>query len=353
MQTLKSQYVLENPLSSKKLFFEWEELDQILSNNPHILVDWSHYGDVSHGGQHYPLLSFSFGSQDKSAPTFALISGVHGVERIGVQTLLALLNTFFSRALWDTSTQVILEKIRFCVFPFANPVGIAKGTRSNGNGVDIMRNSPIDVRDKVYPLYGGQKLSANLPWYQGNPELPEVETQALYQFFKDHILPAKVAVSLDFHSGFGMQDRIWFPYAYRREPFEDFSQVTQFFSLFDQSYPHHFYQIEPTSHQYQIAGDMWDKVFKDYKETHPEGVYLPLTLEMGSWLWVKKNPSQIFSRWGFFHPLKAHRQKRVLRRHITFFDFVIRALLNFESWATLDQDQKETLWDAGLKRWFQ
>jgi len=352
MQQSQSQHVSVNPLTSPDLFFEWSELRDLIQNNPHVKIQWQEYGLVTYQGQSYPLISFSFGSQDITAPTLGLVSGVHGVERIGVQTLLALLNTFFSRASWDKATQSVLSKIRFCVFPFVNPVGIKFGLRSNANGVDLMRNSPIKVKDKVYPLYGGHRISPILPWYQGDPDTPEAETQAVYQFFNTQLAHAKILISLDFHSGFGMQDRLWFPYAYRREPFEDFSQVTQFFNLFDKSYPHHFYKIEPTSHQYQISGDLWDKLFVDFKQKNPDSTYLPLTLEMGSWLWVKKNPSQIFSRWGLFHPLKAHRQKRVLRRHITFFDFVIRALLNPDSWAILNNVQKEQLWSQGLKRWY-
>ena len=48
--------------------------------------------------------------------------------------------------------------------------------------------------------------------------------------------------------------------------------------------------------------------------------FLPLTLEMGSWLWVKKNPRQLFSRHGIFNPLIEHRQQRVLRRHLALLD---------------------------------
>jgi hypothetical protein len=51
-------------------------------------------------------------------------------------------------------------------------------------------------------------------------------------------------------------------------------------------------------------------------------------------------------------PLIEHRHKRVLRRHITFFDFTIRALLNPNSWANLSLKQKEMLWDQGLQRWY-
>jgi hypothetical protein len=46
---------------------------------------------------------------------------------------------------------------------------------------------------------------------------------------------------------------------------------------------------------------------------------------MGSWLWVKKNPRQLFSRHGIFNPLIEHRRQRVLRRHLAWLDFMTRA----------------------------
>jgi len=352
MSEIKSYPITLDLFDREPLFFEWSQLQALVKEHPYVNLDWQEYGSVRHKNTLYPLISFSFGSQNPEAPVLVLTSGVHGLERIGVQTLLSLLRMLFSRFNWDRETQFALSKIRFCVFPFVNPVGLALGSRSNKNGVDLMRNSPIDDKRRISPIYGGHQISALLPWYQGNPEQPELETKSVYQFFQRGIKKASRVISIDFHSGFGMKDRIWFPYAYKKEPFEDFSYVTKIFNIFENSYPHHFYKIEPTSLQYQISGDIWDKIYQDYKKANPKGVYLPLTLEMGSWLWVKKNPSQLFSKWGLFHPLKTHREKRVLRRHITFFDFIIRALLNSDVWATLDKQQKDQLWDQGLKRWY-
>jgi hypothetical protein len=33
-----------------------------------------------------------------------------------------------------------------------------------------------------------------------------------------------------------------------------------------------------------------------YDRTPPQNLFLPMTLELGSWLWIKKNPRQLFSR---------------------------------------------------------
>ena len=45
--------------------------------------------------------------------------------------------------------------------PLVNPVGMYKGYRSNGNGVDLMRNSPIESKEKVYPFVGGHRIILN------------------------------------------------------------------------------------------------------------------------------------------------------------------------------------------------
>ena len=79
----------------------------------------------------------------------------------------------------------------------------------------------------------------------------------------------------------------------------------------------------------------------------PGRTFLPLTLEMGSWSWVKKNPRQLFSRHGIFNPLIPHRQERVLRSHMAWLDFVARAACSHRSWvpagAAREAHQREAI----------
>ncbi len=84
--------------------------------------------------------------------------------------------------------------------------------------------------------------------------------------------------------------------------------------IHDDTLPHHRFVLEPQSRQYLTHGDLWDHLY--LRACDRPGMFLPLTLEMGSWLWIKKNPRQIFSRHGIFNPVIAHRQQRVLRRHV-------------------------------------
>jgi hypothetical protein len=54
---------------------------------------------------------------------------------------------------------------------------------------------------------------------------------------------------------------------------------------------------------------------------------------MGSWIWIKKNPRQMFSALGIFNPVLPHRLQRTLRRHHALLDFLIRAAASHENWA--------------------
>ena len=83
--------------------------------------------------------------------------------------------------------------------------------------------------------------------------------------------------------------------------------------LVKQAHAHHRYVFEPQSLQYLAHGDLWDHLYLQALQRPPIApgpagslpVFLPLTLEMGSWLWVRKNPRQMFSRRGIFNPLIA------------------------------------------------
>ena len=72
---------------------------------------------------------------------------------------------------------------------------------------------------------------------------------------------------------------------------------------------------------------------------------------MGSWVWVKKNPRQLFSRQGIFNPLIEHRQKRVLRRHTAWFDFLTRAASSYRQWLPTGAAREQHLQHA-MRRWY-
>lgn len=278
----------------------------------------------------YPVEAFVSGSPDPSAPVLGIIGGIHGLERIGTRVAISFLHYLSARMDWDPSLRFQLERMRIFFVPLVNPAGMAAFTRCNGNGVDLMRNAPVDA-DRTTFLVGGHRISKRLPWYRGNPgntfEGMEAETQSLFHFCEKQLAGAPLSVILDLHSGFGLQDQLWYPYARTRSPFPDLDHVLDLKALLDRVLPHHIYRFEPQSKHYTTHGDLWDHLYDTRRAKNPGcGAFIPLTLEMGSWNWVKKNPVQLLSLLGPYNPVKPHRQKRTLRRHLPLLDFLMRAL---------------------------
>jgi hypothetical protein len=307
---------------------------------------------ISHKNESWPLIQFSVGSRDPKAPVLFLVGGVHGLERIGAELCWIFLQSTVDRLLWDQSLRDILDKVRIVFIPLLNPYGFYHLHRSNPKGVDLMRNSPIDALEKTPWLLGGHRLSNKLPWFRGTDQQFEMESQFLIDTFFQSTMGSSKILAVDFHSGFGMKDRLWFPYSYKRAPFENLAELSALVNLFEQTYPYHIYQIEPQSDGYLLNGDLWDYLYIENRKNKPDSIFLPLTLEMGSWNWVRKNPLQIFSRHGVFNPMKDHRQKRTYRRHHLLFDFLLRSLYSHSIWSDFDSHQKNKFENQGLSQWY-
>jgi hypothetical protein len=304
------------------------------------------------GSANFPIYAIGLGNPSHDVPAVGFFGGVHGLERIGSEVVIAYLQNVVMRLQWDKTLRQQLESVRLVFMPIVNPGGMWLGTRANPSGVDLMRNAPIDATDSVPFLLGGQRLSRSLPWYRGRLGDPlETESQALCDVVASELLSRKFSMALDCHSGFGVRDRIWFPYAHTRKPIRHLAEMHALKEIFLQAYSQHQYVFEPQSLQYLAHGDLWDHLYGQANQK-PETVFLPLTLEMGSWLWIKKNPRQIFSRKGIFNPLIEHRQQRVLRRHIFLLDFLARATSGHELWMPADATRARHHADA-LQTWYE
>jgi hypothetical protein len=317
------------------------------------LVQLETLADIHHQNETYPIYSFTIGSADPKAPVLFVTGGVHGLERIGAQLAWSLLKTTLDRLVWDQAHQELFQNIRLVIIPLVNPVGFKKFKRSNGNNVDLMRNAPIKAVERTPFLVGGQRYSDALPWFQGREQKMEDENRAVAEKFFSSTSQSTCVISMDFHSGFGMRDRIWFPFSYTKTPFDKLPEMHAFGRLFEETYPFHIYQIEPQSKSYLISGDLWDFLFLELQKRNPSAVYLPLTLEMGSWLWVRKNPWQLFSREGIFNPIKEHRLKRTYRRHTLLFDFLLKALYSHKVWSQLDQAVRNQHQHWAKEKWYE
>ena len=307
--------------------------------------------EVSTGPRKFPVYAIALGNPAPSVPAVGYFGGVHGVERIGSAVVLAFLRSVIMRLRWDETLHHQLEHLRMVFMPVVNPGGLARGARANPAGVDLMRNAPLDARDPVPFLLGGQRLSPWLPWYRGRKgDAMQPESQALCRVVESELLSHAFSIAVDCHSGFGTCDRIWFPYASTRLPIAHLPEMHALAEILDQTHLHHPYLFEPQSSQYLTHGDLWDYLYQRAC-LEPGCVHLPLTLEMGSWLCVKKNPRQMLSLLGFFNPLIAHRHARVLRRHIHWLEFIGRAACGHGGWVPTGPERARHR-ELALRRWY-
>jgi zinc carboxypeptidase len=329
---------------------ELERLERILADAPE-LVDARVIERVSAGDLELPVYRIDIGKAPDDAPALLLVGGVHGLEQIGTQVVLAWLESLLNRIRWDGELAGLLDKVRLVVVPLLNPGGMLLNRRSNPNGVDLMRNAPLSAQSEITWPLGGQRLSRHLPWFTGQPDIAmEPESRALEAVVSELMPGRPFCISLDCHSGFGTRDQIWFPYAYRRRPMRRVADVMALKLLWEQAYPHHDYAFEPQSMHYVTHGDLWDYFYKQINKQSASR-FLPLTLEMGSWRWVRKRPRQLLRLEGLFNPMIPHRQHRVLRSHLVLLDFLFKATLNYARWLP-DAEQERTMRQAALVHWY-
>jgi len=215
-----------------------------------------------------------------------------------------------------------------------------------------MRNAPIDADNRVPALVGGQRFSRELPWYRGvKGQAMEKESTALCQFVEQHLFSSPFSMALDCHSGYGRKDHVWFPYAWTEKPFPHLAEMLKLTKLFNQTYPNHtIYEFEPQSLHYTTHGDLWDYIY--LKSLKLEGrLFVPLTLEMGSWLWVKKNPRQLLRFFSLFNPMLPHRHQRILRRHLLLIDFLSRAVQDYQNWVPTGKERIKLAREA-YQHWY-
>jgi len=269
---------------------------------------------------------------------------VHGLERIGAQVVLGFIETLVSTVRWDRALNEMLDHVKLLFLPVLNPIGVMLRRRGNGQGVDLMRNAPVEAERWELPLklYRGQRLTSRLPWYRGRPDQLEPEAEALCGWVKEQARLSRFIVALDVHSGFVGADRIWFPYARTRRLFPDVAEMLALRNLLDETYPRHRYLVEPQSSQYTTHGDLWDFMYDEHHARRGGVAFLPLTLELGASSWLRKS-WRVLDKAAFFHPLTPHRTQRVLRRHIQLFEFLLRAVYSFEHWAKLTPKERVTL----------
>lgn len=338
----------------RHLLAELEELDW-LGERLGPLARVRTLAQVRVDGRELPINALFFGpNSDANVPVFACFAGVHGVEHIGTEIVLAHLKTLVESLAWDESVRKMVENVRVILVPVVNPSGVLLRRRSNARGVDLMRNAPVDAEERAPPffLFRGHRLSSRLPWYRGRSgEAMEVESRAICELVRDEMFDAPFALALDLHSGFLGGDRLWFPYAKTRRLIDSIDVIVALKRLLDKTYPNHRYIVEPQSSQYTTHGDLWDYLYDEKRDAKRGGLFLPLTLELGSSSWLRKNPRQVLSFPGFFHPTIPHRVTRTLRRHVPLIEFLMRATYSHENWVPRDSVRRDELFTWARENW--
>src|ERR1700755_2022465 len=153
-------------MSAPQLLPELSELEGLLEQiEPYARIETLAHVDVR--DHRVPVYAAMLGTKDPAAPSLAFVGGVHGLERIGTQVVLAYLRTLSARLSWDRVLASTLERVRLVFVPLLNPGGMLLRWRSNPRGVDLMRNAPRGQGGRGSFLLGGQRISATLPWYAG------------------------------------------------------------------------------------------------------------------------------------------------------------------------------------------
>lgn len=306
-------------------------------------------GEVEAQGRRFAVHVATMGATDPRAPAIGFFAGIHGLERIGTQLLLDYMRVLLCRLEWDELLYEQLQSVRLVFMPIVNPGGMWAMRRSNPNGVDLMRNAPHSAEGRVPFLAGGQRLGPWLPWYRGRHGAPmEHEAALLMRVVEEELISRPLSLALDCHSGYGFRDSIWFPYAKCTRHIAHLPEMFALKAMLEGAHPHHGYLFEPQSVQYLAHGDLWDYA---YDRARPPAIFLPLTLELGSWLWIRKNPMQILRREGIFNPIKAHRTERVLRRHADLLDFLARAAYGAPRWLP-EGAGRQQLMTRAIEHWY-
>lgn len=288
--------------------------------------------------RHFNQHHFVLGSLDSALPTIIFVGGVHGVEKIGAQLVFLMLKHYLDRLHWDKTLNYLINKVRIGFVPLVNPEGYFSKSRSNGNGVDLMRNAPIDAIEPVNMLLGGHRFSRLLPWYRGQPGKIEAETRALINFIINITSKAPFTLVIDVHSGFGFTDRIWFPKAQSKQPIAHIAQLYALKTKLDRHLPFHHYLVEPQSRHYLTHGDIWDYLYEDFQARQQQ--ILPLTLEIGSWRWLKQSLFHL-NTLALFNPPQPKGFYKVIKKHSALFEFCIQLSVAWEHWFQLTASQRK------------
>ena len=171
------------PSTTSRSFPELEQIEAIVQEQHAGFLQSQILCQVPCRDDLLPVYALTLGNPDPGVPSVTYVAGIHGLERIGTQVVIAYLEGLLERLNWDRIFADILQRVRINFLPIVNPAGMLNNTRANSQGVDLMRNAPVDSYEKTILLAGGHRISPALPWYRGRSNEPmQLEAQALCDF---------------------------------------------------------------------------------------------------------------------------------------------------------------------------
>lgn len=212
-------------------------------------------------------------------PLTMIQGGMHGIEVIGTELALALLDRLAATDL-DDSAAALLEVSDVTIVPCVNPDGrhtsmaslastgwYAPGSRRNANRVDLNRNwpRPPGVEDHWLPISGTG--NRHLPWYRGETPLSEPECQALLALIE----PRPPIAILDLHSSGQI---LVYPWTSKVEPPVDLDGFRAMIDALRGRQTRWRYKAKQSRAWYPIIGSMDDYVYERFGS-------LMLTVEIG------------------------------------------------------------------------
>ncbi len=212
-------------------------------------------------------------------PSVLYTAGCHGMEFIGVEMVLALMEWFFDPAN-EARVASLIEGCDIFFLPLLNPDGYIKNVyhqqrfalsavRANANGVDLNRNFPVKWGERVggFHIFAGSATRFSMH-YRGPEPLSEPESRALVDLVRriqgvaqgETVRPgdAPLRGSLSFHSASGI---IGHPYCHTGERAPDFDRLRALALEMQRRQPHEKYRVMQEYEYYPTMGDINDWLY--------------------------------------------------------------------------------------------
>lgn len=244
--------------------------------------------------------------EQKSAPEYVFIAGMHGNEPLGRQLLLAFLETMCqayhalennkrSNAAYVDEASKLLTSIRVTVVPTINPDGFALRRRENVRGTDLNRDFPDQFRHGPDAMHNGRGI-----------EQPET------RLTMDLLRKRRFAAGANFHEGALVANYPWDGTAHGRGGYAGVPGDDATFKSLAQSYANLHPKMQ-ASREFTggiTNGAAWYPLWGGMQDfAYLEGGCLMLTIELNDQKWPSGGQLPRLweeSRGAFFgHPLAA------------------------------------------------